>query len=68
MAYFAMIDVEALQEEARLERRTNVGLARQVWAQTLKQRASTMAYMCTACQLRLMDTFVDFLGSKPSQR
>ena len=45
MAYFAMIDVEALQEEARLERRTNVGLARQVWAQTLKQRASTMAYM-----------------------
>ena len=45
-------------EEARLERWTDVGYAKQVWEQTGKQGAFTMAYMCTTRHLMPKDEFV----------
>ena len=49
-------------EEARIERWTNVGYAREVRGQAGKKGPFTMSYMCTACQLMPKDDFVWFLA------
>ena len=45
-------------EEVRLDRCTNVGIAKQVWRQARKTGALTIGCVCTACQLVLKDDFV----------